>query len=120
MSGIQASVSETVIPEYHSNSILTCQFNLKFLNIYLKRKLYYYYKWNIVSVILDTRYSRYSSNNTREDSTHRHHQMANTEIRLIIFFAVKDGEALCSEQKYNLELTLAEIMSSLMQNSGLN
>ena len=30
--------------------------------------------------------------NTREDSTHRHHQMANTEIRLIIFFAAKDGE----------------------------
>ena len=34
------------------------------------------------------------SNNTREDSTHRHHQMVNTEIRLIIFFAAKDGEAL--------------------------
>ena len=29
-----------------------------------------------------------------EDSTHGHHQMANTEIRLIIFFAAKDGEAL--------------------------
>ena len=29
------------------------------------------------------------SNNKREDSTHRHHQMVNTEIRLIIFFAVK-------------------------------
>ena len=26
-----------------------------------------------------------SSNNTREDSTHEHHQMVNTEIRLIIF-----------------------------------
>ena len=33
-----------------------------------------------------------SSNNTREDSTHGHHQMVNTEIRLIIFFAAKDGE----------------------------
>ena len=32
-------------------------------------------------------------NNTREDSTHGHHQMVNTEIRLIIFFAAKDGEA---------------------------
>ena len=32
--------------------------------------------------------------NTREDSTHGHHQMVNTEIRLIIFFAAKDGEAL--------------------------
>ena len=39
-----------------------------------------------------------SSNNTREDSTHGHHQMVNTEIRLIIFFAAKDGEALYSQQ----------------------
>ena len=30
-----------------------------------------------------------SSSNTREDSTHGHYQMANTEIRLIIFFAAK-------------------------------
>ena len=34
--------------------------------------------------------------NTREDSTHGHHQMANTKIRLIIFFAAKDGEDLYS------------------------
>ena len=37
-----------------------------------------------------------SSNNTREDSTHGHHQMVNTEIRLIIFFAAEGGEALYS------------------------
>ena len=29
--------------------------------------------------------------NTRDDSTHGHHQMVNTGIRLIIFFAAKDG-----------------------------
>ena len=40
-----------------------------------------------------------SSNNTREDSTHGHHWMVNTEIRLIIFFVAKDGEALYSPQK---------------------
>ena len=40
-----------------------------------------------------------SSNNTREDSTHGHHQMVSTEIRLIICFAAKDGEALYSQQK---------------------
>ena len=39
-----------------------------------------------------------SSNNTREHSTHGHHQKVNTEIRLIIFFAAKDGEALYSLQ----------------------
>ena len=48
-----------------------------------------------------------SSNNTREDSTHRHHQVVNTEIRLIIFFATKDGEALYSQQKQDRELTVA-------------
>ena len=36
--------------------------------------------------------------NTREDSTHGHHQMVNTKIRLIIFFAAKDGEALYSQK----------------------
>ena len=41
----------------------------------------------------------------REDSTHGHHQMVNTEIRLIIFFADKDGEALYSQQKQDRELT---------------
>ena len=40
-----------------------------------------------------------SSNNTREDSIHGHHQMENNEIRLIIFLAAKDGEALYSQQK---------------------
>ena len=40
-----------------------------------------------------------SSNNTREDSTHEHYQMVNTEIRLIIFFAAEDGEALYSQEK---------------------
>ena len=41
---------------------------------------------------------------TREDSTCGHHQMANTEIRLIIFFAAKDGEAQYSQQKQDREL----------------
>ena len=45
-----------------------------------------------------------SSNNTRDDSTHGHHQMDNTEIRLIIFFAVKDREALYSQQKQDEQL----------------
>ena len=61
-----------------------------------------------------------SSNNTREDSIHGHHQMVNTEIRLIIFFAAKDGEALYSQQKQDWELTVARIMNSLLPNSDLN
>ena len=40
--------------------------------------------------------------------------MANTEIRLIIFFAAKDGEALYSQQKQDQELTVAQIMNSFI------
>jgi len=46
--------------------------------------------------------------------------MVNTKIRLIIFFAAKDEEAPYSQQKQDLELTMANIMSSLLENSGLN
>ena len=42
--------------------------------------------------------------------------MVNTKIRLIIFFAAKDGEALYSRQKQDQELTVAQIMNSLLQN----
>ena len=61
-----------------------------------------------------------TSNNKREDSTHGHHQMVNTEVRLIILFAAKDGEALYSQQKQDQELTVAKIMNSLLSNSDLN
>ena len=46
--------------------------------------------------------------------------MVNTKIRFITFFAAKDGEALCSQQKQDLELTVAQIISTLLQNSGLS
>ena len=43
----------------------------------------------------------------REGSTHEHQEMVNTKIRLIIFFAAKDGEALYSQEKQDQELTVA-------------
>ena len=46
--------------------------------------------------------------------------MANTENRVIIFFAAEDGEALYSQQKQDWELTVAEMMNFLLQNSCLN
>ena len=46
--------------------------------------------------------------------------MANTEIRLIIFFAAKDGKALYTQQKQDWELTVTQIMNSLLSNSDLN
>ena len=56
----------------------------------------------------------------REDAIHGHHQMVNTEIRLIIFFAAKDGETRYSQQKQDQELTVAQIMNSLLSNSDFN
>ena len=61
-----------------------------------------------------------SSNKTREDSTHGHHQMVNTEIRLIILFAAKNGEVIYSQQKQDWEWTVAQIMNSILWNSELN
>ena len=66
-------------------------------------------------VILNTLFQQ-----TRDNSTHGHHQMVNTKIRLIIFFAAEDGEALLSQQKQDQELTVAQIMNSLLPNSDLN
>ena len=51
---------------------------------------------------------------------HGHHQMVHTKIRLITFFAAKDGEALHSQQKQDRELTVAQIMNFLLPNSDLN
>ena len=57
---------------------------------------------------------------TTQDAIHGHHQMVNTKIRLIIFFAAKDREVLYSQQKQDWELTMAQIMDSLLPNSDLN
>ena len=54
--------------------------------------------------------------------------MVKTKIRLIIFFAAKDGEALYSQNKTkqnkktkpDQELTVVQIMNSLLPNSDLN
>ena len=47
--------------------------------------------------------------NTRDDFTHGHHQMVNTEIKLITLFVAEDGKAVYSQQKQDLELTVAQI-----------
>ena len=46
--------------------------------------------------------------------------MVNTEIRLIIFFVAKDGKALYSQQKLDWELTMAQIINSLLPNADLS
>ena len=67
-----------------------------------------------------TAHSKHPLLTTQEKTLHGHHQMVNTEIRLVMFFAAEDGEALVSQQKQDWELTVAPIMKSLLQNSDLN
>ena len=66
-------------------------------------------------VIVNTIFQQHKRN-----STHGHHQMVNTKIRLIIFFAAKNGDTLYSQPKQDQELTVAQIMNSLLPNSDLN
>ena len=46
--------------------------------------------------------------------------MVTTEIRLTIFFVAEDREVLYSQQKQDWELTVAQIMNSLLPNSDVN
>ena len=45
--------------------------------------------------------------------------MVNTKIRMILFFAAKDGEALYSQQKQDWDLTVAQAINCLLPNSDL-
>ena len=62
-----------------------------------------------------TGHSKHPLPTTQEKTTHGHHQMTNTEVRLIIFFIAKNEEVLYSQQKEDWELTVAQNMSSLLQ-----
>ena len=57
---------------------------------------------------------------TQEKTLHMDITRGSTEGRLIIFFAAKDGAALYSQRKQDRELTVAQIMNSLLPNSDLN
>ena len=63
---------------------------------------------------------KYELNEIPHDYTHGHHQVTNTIIRLSIFFSAKDGDALYIQQKQDQELTVAQIMNSLLPDSDLN
>ena len=67
-----------------------------------------------------TGHSKHPLPTTKEKTIHEHHQMVNTKIRLIIFFAANNEEALYSQQKQDWELTVAQTMNSLLPNSDLN
>ena len=63
-----------------------------------------------------TGHSKHPLPTTQEKTLH----LDITELRLIILFAAKDGEALYSQQKQDQELTVAQIMNSLLPNSDSN
>ena len=63
-------------------------------------------------------HSKHSFPTTQVMTTHGHQQMGKTKIRLTIFFAAKDEEALFTQQKQDTELTVPQTMSSLLQSSG--
>ena len=67
-----------------------------------------------------TDHSKHSLPTIQEKIPHGHYQVVITEIRFIILFAAKDGEALYSHQKQDQELTVAQTMNSLLPNSDLN
>ena len=50
-------------------------------------------------------------NNTRNDFTHTHNQMVNTGIQLNTFLVARGGETVYSQQKQDLEITVAQIIS---------
>ena len=79
-------------------------------------------KTNRVLPRKSTGHSKHPLPTTQEKTlhTHGHHQMVNTEVRLIIFYAAKDEEALYSQQKQDQELTVAQIMNSLLPDSDLH
>ena len=57
-------------------------------------------------VIASTVFQQYEIN-----FTHTHHQMVNTEIRLSTFFVAEDGATAYSQEKQDLELTVAQTIS---------
>ena len=66
----------------------------------------------VIANILFQQHKRRLYTWTSPDGQHRN--------QIDYFFAAKDGEALYSQQKQDRELTVAQIMNSLLPNSGLN
>ena len=68
-----------------------------------------------------TDHSKHPFPTTKEKALNNgHHQMVNTDIRLSIFFAAKDGETLYKQPKQDWELTVAQIINTLLPYSDLN
>ena len=67
-----------------------------------------------------TGHSKHPLPTTQEKTLHMDITRWNTKIRLIISYAAKDGEALYNQQNQDQELTVAQIMNSLLTNSDWN
>ena len=67
-----------------------------------------------------TGHSKYPFSTTQDMTTHGHYRVDNIKIKLITFLVAKGGEAVYSQQKQDLELIVAQIISFSQQNSDLS
>ena len=100
------------------------------INVFLEFSCFFYYTMDVGN--LNSGFSAFSKSslNIWKFLVHvllkpslgnfEHYLLVYTEIRLIIFFAAKDGETLYNQQKQDQELTVAQIMNSLLPNSDSN
>ena len=106
---------------------------LLFLRILQMELFYYFHFWNSHSSIQKcNQFFKLNYRNIRDlglipgsggypgGGHGNSHQIVNTKIRLITYFAAKDGETLYSQQKQDCEITVAQIMNSQLPNSDLN
>ena len=75
-----------ILPNQEQQASLTLEYKMK------QRKA------NRVLPKEHTGHSKHPLPTTQEKTTHGHHQMVDTKIRQIIFFAAKNGETLYSQQ----------------------
>ena len=131
--GVNGSMMPTRPSRTNTKTKKRCRFHLRWLkckrtksrDIWSNRQVWpWSTKWSTAKTNCFAKRTHLSSqtpsSNTQGKTTHGHHQVVNTYIRSIIFFAVKDGEALYSQQKQDRELTVAQIMNSVLPNSDLN
>ena len=109
----QCSLSSQI----NSNSLRKGSFSpqIKFQKYFIKCLLSFL--TSFIHYVITEHCCKYSIN-PRHNSTHGHHQMVNTQIKLIMFFAAKDGEVLYSQKekkrKKDLELTVTQMMRCLL------
>ena len=111
-------MSKSVLPVFSSRTSVVS--SLTFRPLILNLFLYFIYGVRKCSNLILQHTAAVSGVAQSRTRLKRLSSLAATEIRSIVFFAAKDGEGLYSEQEQDWELTVAQIMNSLLPNSYLN